>query len=773
MGNNNLSTGPLSGIKILNIGTSIVAPWASSLLAHLGAEVIKVEKVGGEFIRTLPPTQNGVSSCYSASNIDQKSTEFNLKNPDDLAVVIELAKQADILVENYRPGVADRIGLGFQALSEINSKLIYASSSSWGDSGPMKYQAALDSHVQAFTGFGGLNGTTEGPPEMLRFVHMDPAGATFFAGLILLGLIERQRFGTACNVKTSHFAMGIAMQMNRAAESLLAGNPIERLGSASSVTAPNACFKAFDGKYIAVACDTQKQWKGFCRAIEREDLITDARFASNLQRVEQKEMLMEIVEKIIKQKPSRWWVVKFENESVPYGFSLDFETIRYHQQIVENNFLVQVAGPHIGEMTVGGLPWRFSDTPAYINPNISTPGEHTEVVLEKGFSSHVSDQEQNSKKSTIKKPLVDMLIIDATEGYAGPFLGLLLAEAGARVIKVEPSEGDWTRQLSPQTNSGNSALFDAFNHNKKSLTLDLDTPNGQSDMRKLLADAVVLLEDWGPNVAENRNLGYEQLSMENPGLINLSLSPFGEKGPLRHQPASELTIQAMTGYLRVLGKLGDPPIRVGADIVGTCTGAMAFVGVLAAVYHRERTGKGQRLSCSLLGSMMSIRSHQWAALSKPDEWKGDSYCTNETNAPHYGYKTKDGAIFMTPSPNLSRKDFVALLKELKMELNFFSDPDFKENWWHTFGFGYLAKDAKNLWEKYTCQLATKELLGIFENYPDIWITEFSDLGALMDHPQVEAIGIVNEIDEKKYIRAPWSVPWDLPPLTSAPELNKK
>ncbi|SVD73257.1 uncharacterized protein METZ01_LOCUS426111, partial [marine metagenome] len=269
--------------------------------------------------------------------------------------------------------------------------------------------------------------------------------------------------------------------------------------------------------------------------------------------------------------------------------------------------------------------------------------------------------------------------------------------------------------------------------------------------------------DWGPNVAENRNLGYEQLSMENPGLINLSLSPFGEKGPLRHQPASELTIQAMTGYLRVLGKLGDPPIRVGADIVGTCTGAMAFVGVLAAVYHRERTGKGQRLSCSLLGSMMSIRSHQWAALSKPDEWKGDSYCTNETNAPHYGYKTKDGAIFMTPSPNLSWENFVALLKELKMELNFFSYPDFKENWWHTFGFGYLAKDAKNLWEKYTSQLATKELLGIFEDYPDIWITEFSDLGTLMDHPQVEAIGIVNEIDEKKYIRAPWSVPWDLPP----------
>lgn len=769
--NQPVAAGPLSGIRVLNIGTSIVGPWAASLLAHLGADVIKVERPTGEFIRFLHPKQKDVSTCYTASNIHQRSSELDIKQPDQLAAVRRLAQQADILIENFRPGVADRIGLGYEALQQLNPELVYASSTSWGDTGPMRDRAALDPHVQAFSGFGGLNGFPDGKPEMLRFVQMDPNGAIFLAGLTLLGLLERQRFGHACWVKTSHFEMGIAMQMNRAAEGLLTGASVTRLGSASSASAPNQCFATLDGRYIAVACDTQSQWAGFCRAVGREELLADARFATNPDRVEHRGVLTRMLDKTLKAKPSRWWVVQFEREGVPHGFSLDFEQIRRHPQILANDFLPTVHPPHMGPMLVGGLPWEFGETPAHIDPRVAVPGEHTEQVTAEGFGSDLPRIRQSSVTGENQPPLRGLQVVDATQGYAGPFLGLLLAEAGADVTKVEPPGGDWARQLAPRTRSGSSALFEAFNHNKNSVVLDLDDPAGQAELHRLTRDATVLLEDWGPDSAERRNLGYASLAAQNPGLVYLALSPFGERGPLRNHRGSELVIQAMTGYLRLLGKLDGPPARVGADMVGTCAGASAFIAVLAALYHRERTGRGQRVATSLLGSMMCARSHQWAAMTNPDEWLGDSYCTNETDSPHYGYQTRDRPIYMSPSPLLKSEDFFSLLKEIGMHDEVVNNPKLAENWWYTLGMGYLSREAKPIWEKYLSRLSVREVLEIFDRYDGIWAVEFSDLAQLMDHPQVHAIGLVQEVGQQRYVRAPWRTPWGLPELRPAPALD--
>ena len=757
--------GPLAGIRVLNIGTSIVGPWAASLLAHLGADAIKVERPDGEFIRFLHPKQNGLSTCYTASNNHQRSAEMDIKRPDDLQAVQRLAQQADVLIENFRPGVTDRIGLGFESLHELNPGLVYASSSSWGDVGPMRDRAALDPHVQAFSGFGSLNGVPGGVPEMLRFVHMDPAGSTVVAGLALLGLLQRERFGHACHLKTSHFAMGIAMQMNRAAETLLAGQPAELLGSASSSSAPNQCFKMLDGEYIAVACDTQAQWEGLCRAIGRKELISDTQFETNVERVAHRAALSDILAEEIRSKPKRWWVIQFEKEAVPHGFSLDFEQIRHHQQIVENAFLTTIHAPHMGPILVAGVPWQFSKTPAYIDSRVAVPGEHTQQILEQGFGADRTQNHRPVEDSNPGLPLRGLTVIDATQGYAGPFLGLLLTEAGAHVIKVEPPGGDWARQLAPQSPSGNSALYDAFNRNKDVVTLDLDTDEGRQQLRAMSKDAAVMLEDWGPGIAQQRSLDHDALAEENPGLVYCSLSAFGEKGPLRNLPASELVIQAMTGYLRMLGTLDAPPVRVGADIVATCTGSMAFVGVLAALYHREKTGEGQRVATSLLGAMMSLRTNQWAAMTNPDEWLGDSYCTNETDSQHRGYRTKDRPVYMSPSPHLSLEDFVDMLDEFGMRDEFFQNEEFKKDWWFTFGMGYLARQAKPIWEKYTSRMTSREVLEILERYKNVWAVEFAELGMLMEHPQVRAVDLVHEIAGRRFVRAPWRVPWELPPLS--------
>lgn len=761
-----LSTGPLSDIRVLSIGSSIVGPWAATLLGYLGADVVKVERPTGEYIRLLYPLQNGVSTTYTSTNINQRIAELDVKQPDDRAAVIKLANQADLLIENFRPGVGDRIGLGYEQLHKSNPRLVYGSSTGWGDVGPMRDRAALDPHLQAFTGIGSMNGEPGGTPEMLRFVHMDPSAATFFAGLNLLGLIERERFGHACWVRTSHLAMGIAQQMNRAAEGLLANKSMDLLGSASSVSAPNQCFNTLDNKFLAITCDNQVQWEGFCRAIDETKLVDDPRFLTNIDRVNNRDILSELISKVLKTKPARWWVIRFEHEGVPHGFSLDFESIKYHQQILENDFLVSVNPPHTGPMFVGGLPWTFSRTPATIDTEVAVPGEHTEQVVACGFAENVEPHNQPGTKADIALPLSGLRVVDATQGFAGPFLSLLLAEAGAEVTKIEPTGGDWARQLAPRTASGNSALFEAFNRNKDSKVLDLETAGDRTEFQSIVKEAAIVLEDWGVGVAEDRHLSYEALAKDNPGLVYLALTPFGEKGPMRHLPGSELVIQAMTGYLRILGKLGDPPVRAGADIVATCTGAMAFVGVLGALYHRQRTGLGQRVSTSMLGSMMCIRTHQWAARTNPDEWLGDSYCRNEEDSPHYGYQTKDKPIFMTPATGIPKEEFFGLLEELRMREEFERNAKFVENWWHTLGLGYLSGEAKPLWDKSLSRFSSEKILEMLERY-DIWAVEFSKLPELMDHPQVHALELVQSLGEARYIRAPWLTPWGLPNLRKA------
>jgi crotonobetainyl-CoA:carnitine CoA-transferase CaiB-like acyl-CoA transferase len=302
------------------------------------------------------------------------------------------------------------------------------------------------------------------------------------------------------------------------------------------------------------------------------------------------------------------------------------------------------------------------------------------------------------------------------------------------------------------------------------MTIDWTSLEGQQELKELVTGADVFLEDWGPGVADNYGLGYETFSGENSKLVYFSLSAYGEKGPYRDRPTSELVMQGMTGYLRLLGSLGEPPVRVGADIAATCSGSIALTGILSALYYRERTGKGQRVATSLLGAMMFLRSHEWAAMTNPDEWLGDSYCTNETDSPHDGYQTKDRPIYMSPSPLLKHEDFISMTKDLGVHDDLMKHPEYANNWWDTSGMGYLARETKPIWEKYTTKLSAQEAIDIVDKY-EMWAVEFADLGNLMDHPQVEAINLVHALEGKRYVRAPWRAPWALPPLSLAPSLK--
>ena len=753
--------GPLGGIKVLSIGTSIVGPWAATLLGYLGAEVIKVEPPKGEFLRMLYPHQNKLATAYSSTNLNQKSAGLNTKEEEGMNAMLKLASQADILIENFRPGVADRIGLGYETLHAINGNLIFGSSSGYGDEGPMKNLAALEPHLQAFSGMSGVTGHRDGDGQLIRFTHLDPTGAVFFCGLLMLGLIERERFGHSCWVKTSHLANAIANMNNKVSEVLLANGQGEPLGSGSSTSAPNHCYLCQDNRYIAVSCENQKQWEGFCNATGLQELLEDDRFTKNIDRIDHRDELDKILKNHFQEKPSRWWALRLTKSGVPNSFDLAFDDLIYHQQIIENEFLVEVDADHTGPFYVGGLPWNLNKTPAEIDKEIPLPGGSTENVMSDGFES--SQKPIAEKKSNEPEfPLKGIKVLDVTQGYAGPYLTFMLAEAGAEVVKIEPNGGDWSKELSPQTSKGMSALYQSFNRNKEIIELDLSSDEGRKEFENQLSNADVLIEEWAPDSDESKRYDYSILEESNPSLIHLSLSAFGHRGPMRNLPGSDLTIQAMCGYLRTLGDVGEEPIRVGADVVSTCTAAMSLIALLSALYHQIQTGKGQKINSSMLGTMMAIKTLQWSGFSDPDSWEGN-FCKNETDGSNYGQRTKDGSIFATPSPALVEEKFYEMITEFGMLEEFKQDEELAQNWWNSFGVGTKASYARPLWDKYLTKMTSAEVLEIFNRY-EVWAVEFSEIEKLKDHPQIEYLQMFEKHDDGTYLRAPWKTPWGFPSL---------
>ncbi len=240
--------------------------------------------------------------------------------------------------------------------------------------------------------------------------------------------------------------------------------------------------------------------------------------------------------------------------------------------------------------------------------------------------------------------LVGFRVLDLTQGLCGPFCTMQLGDGGAEVIKIEPPAGDFARRMGPPFVGEESAGFLSLNRNKRSVVLDLNSASGRDAVSRLARDADILVEDLGLGAANKIGLGYDQLSRINPKLIYCAISAFGEEGPLRDAPGSELVVQAMAEYTASLGRIGDPPVRAGADIASLNTGIFAAQAILAALFHRIRTGEGQRVTVSEFGSLLHMRGIMWTSMSDPDEWYG-FHLDHYTKPPDYGYQAQDGALY--------------------------------------------------------------------------------------------------------------------------------
>jgi crotonobetainyl-CoA:carnitine CoA-transferase CaiB-like acyl-CoA transferase len=332
-------------------------------------------------------------------------------------------------------------------------------------------------------------------------------------------------------------------------------------------------------------------------------------------------------------------------------------------------------------------------------------------------------------------------VLDLTEGICGPFASMQLADAGAEVIKLEPPKGDYARQVGPPFVNGESAVFLSVNRNKKSVVLEYRNYDQLSILKAPAATADVFLEDLGPGEPERLGFGYRQLSAQNPRLVYCAISPFGEEGPLKDLPGSELVVQAMAEYTASLGRIGDPPIRVGADIASINTGIFATQAILAALFHRERSGQGQRVAVSQFGSLLHMRGIMWHSMTDPDDWYG-FHLDHYTNPPDYGYQAQDGALYFILRRG-NTEDWDRLVLALGME-QALADPRFADYGRQATSIGRYAPEVKHVWEDAFKGRVRDEIIDLIKSIGGDAVP-MMDYPSLLAHPQVEALNVIIEV----------------------------
>ena len=287
--------GPLHGVTVVDFSRVMAGPYATVLLADLGARVIKVEPRDGDDYRHVGPWLGQDSALFATVNRGKESIVLDLKDETDLAFALRLADHADVVVENFRPGVADKLGIGAEALTARNPRLVYASISGFGQTGPMRTQPAYDIIVQALTGLMSITGDPAGPPTLVGESIGDLAAGLFGSWAILAALYQRERTGTGCRIDLAMFDALLSMMPIATTRYLATGKVPERVGNRHALSAPFGAFRTGDG-HVVVAVLNAKLFEQFANVIGRPELVADPRFATDSTRVLHEHVLREAFE---------------------------------------------------------------------------------------------------------------------------------------------------------------------------------------------------------------------------------------------------------------------------------------------------------------------------------------------------------------------------------------------------------------------------------------------------------------------------------------------
>ncbi len=371
----------LEGLRVLDLTRVLAGPYATMVLADLGADVIKVELPGvGDDARHYGPYVNGASAYFMSLNRNKRSMTLNLKSPRGQQVFRELIPLVDVLVENFRPGTLDRLGLGYEALQEISPRLIYAASSGFGRTGPYSQRPAYDAVIQAMSGLMSITGAVDGQPTRVGTSIADITAGLFATIGILSALAARGRTGRGQVVDVAMLDSVVAILENAVARYGVTGEVPRPQGNRHPSIVPFEPFDTRDGQ-LMVAAGNDALWRKLCEVLEHPELAEDPRFRTNPLRDTHYAELRPVLAGIFCERSSAEWQALLEAAGIPVSPINTMAEVMEHPQVLARDMLVQLDHPVAGTMTVPGIPVKLSGTPGALRSAAPTLGQHTEALL--------------------------------------------------------------------------------------------------------------------------------------------------------------------------------------------------------------------------------------------------------------------------------------------------------------------------------------------------------------------------------------------------------
>ena len=372
---------PLSGIRVLDLTRVLAGPFCSMILADMGAEVIKIEEPGkGDDTRSWPPFVGGEATYFLSVNRNKKSVTLNLKSDAAKRIFTDLVKKSDVVLENFRPGTMEKLGLGYATLAKLNGKLVYCGVSGFGESGPDAGRAGYDLVVQAESGVMDITGFPDGPPVKMGTSIADLVAGMSAAHGVTLALLARTKTRRGQKVELGMLDAMAALLTYQAGIYWGTGRQPTRRGNEHPSIVPYEVFKAADA-YLTLGVANNSLWDRCCGAMERPELARDPRFATDSARVENRAILVPLINEILGERTADEWMKRLEAAGVPAGRIRTVPEVCESEHLKARGMIQGLEHPKAGRITVMGVPIKLHATPGEVKTPPPTLGEHTDRVL--------------------------------------------------------------------------------------------------------------------------------------------------------------------------------------------------------------------------------------------------------------------------------------------------------------------------------------------------------------------------------------------------------
>ena len=377
----------LENVKVVDLTRTLAGPFCTQMMGDLGADVVKIEEPSlGDETRHWTPFWDNLSTQFASFNRNKRSLSLNLKEQEGVEIVLGLAANADVMIESFRTGALDRMGLGYDAVRKINPGIVYCSISGYGRTGPLADKPGYDLIIQGYSGLMDLTGEPDGPPLRVGFSMVDLFTGMLAYGCVMTALYHREQTGEGQWIDTALLDGQVAAMSYHGTAYLSNGVDPHRMGSAHPSLTPYERFAASDA-YFILGCGNQGLWERMCRAIGLPELIDDPRFITNTDRVANRPECVEVLSQVFREQPVAHWIKVISDAGVPCGPINRVSQVLNDPQVLHRNMVMDAPHPEVPGLKVPGSPIKLAASPPKVRRHPPLLGEHNdEILAESGYS---------------------------------------------------------------------------------------------------------------------------------------------------------------------------------------------------------------------------------------------------------------------------------------------------------------------------------------------------------------------------------------------------